>query len=65
MFIITIKRYGISNGKSHINTFKYKDSTLEIVKSYCYLDMSIKYSGHIGGPSKFLMEKIAKAFLTL
>ena len=26
------KSYGISNGKSHINTFKYKDSILEIVK---------------------------------
>ena len=25
------------NGKSHVNTFKYKDFILETVKLYCYL----------------------------
>ena len=46
-----------SNGKSHVNTFKYKDFILETVKSYCYLGVTVKYSGHIGSFSKLLMEK--------
>ena len=52
-----------SNGKSHVNTFKYKDFILETVKSYSYLGVTIKYSGHIGGSSKVLMTKGRKAFL--
>ena len=41
-----------SNGKLHVNTFKYKAFIFKTVKSYCYLDVTIrpKYSGHIGVP---------------
>ena len=52
-----------SNGKSHVNTFKYKDFILETVKSYSYLGVTIKYSGHIGDSSKVLMENGRKEFL--
>ena len=51
-----------SNGKSYLNKFKYQDCVLETVKSYCYLGMTIKYSGSIGGSSNLLMEKSRKAF---
>ena len=54
-----------SNGKSHVNIFKYKDFILETVQSYCYLGVTIKYSGHIGGSSKLLMERVEKHFLRL
>ena len=51
-----------SKGKSHVNTFKYKDYILEAVKSYCYLGVTIKYSGHIDGSSKLLIETDRKSF---
>ena len=54
-----------SNGKSHVYIFKYKDFILETVKSYCYLGVTITYSGHIGGSSKLLMEKGRKAFFKI
>ena len=45
-----------SNGKSHVNTFKYKCFILETVESYCYL-------GSILGI--FLMENGRKAAFSL
>ena len=54
-----------SNGKSYLNKFKYQDCVLETVKSYCYLDVTIKYSGCIGGSSNLLMEKGRKAFFKI
>ena len=55
----------IANGKSHVNTFKYKDFIHETVKPYCYLGVAIKYSGHIGGSSKLLMENGRKVFFKI
>ena len=49
----------------YVNIFKYKDFNLETVKSYCYLGVTLKYSGHIGGSSKLLMEKGRIAFFKI
>ena len=54
-----------SNGKSHLNKFKYQDCVLETVKSNCYLDATIKYSGSIDDSSNLLMEKGRKAFFKI
>ena len=54
-----------SNGKTYSNTFMYNGSTLETVKTYCYLGMTIKYTGnmHLAGTS--LMEKARKAWFKI
>ncbi len=55
-----------SNGKSHINFFKYGNSILQTVTSYCYLGITIKYTGNfkvLTGP--LLMEKGRKALFKI
>ena len=54
-----------SNGKSCLNTLKYHDYVLETVKFYCYLGVTIKYSGSIGGSSNLIMEKGRKRLKNL
>ena len=54
-----------SNGKSHKNLFKYHENVLETVTSYCYLGITLKYTGNpqISGP--LLMEKGRKALFKI
>ena len=54
-----------SNGKTHCNYFKYKGNYLETVKSFCYLGVTIKYTGNLNLTSKLLMEKGRKAWFKI
>ena len=54
-----------SNGKSYMNKFKSQHYTLETVKSYCYLGVTIRYNGNINASSSLLMEKGRKAYFKI
>ena len=54
-----------SNGKSFLNNFKVNENYLETVKSYCYLGVTIKYTGNLNTSSKLLMEKGRKAWFKI
>ena len=54
-----------SNGKSHCNHFKFNNNILETVKTYCYLGVSIKYTGDISCTMNSLMEKGRKAWFKI
>ena len=54
-----------SNGKAYINHFKFHDKVLETVKSFCYLVITIKYTGNISVSANLLMEKGRKAFFKI
>ena len=54
-----------SNGKAYINHFKFHDKVLETVKSFCYLGITIKYTGTISASATLLMEKGRKAFFKI
>ena len=49
-----------SNGKSHNRYFKFKEEYLESVKSYCYLGITLKYTGNVGMTSNMLMDWAGK-----
>ena len=51
-----------SNGKSFLNHFKLDNEYFETVKSYCYLGVTISYTGNLNQTSKNLMEKGRKAW---
>ena len=54
-----------SNGKTHLNSFKINESIIETVKSYCYLGITLKYTGNINISTKSLMEKGRKAWFKI
>ena len=54
-----------SNGKTYMNSFNLKGKHLETVKSYCYLGVTIKYTGNLNISSKLLMEKGRKAWFKI
>ena len=54
-----------SNGKAYINHFKFQHKVLETVKSFCYLGITIKYTGNICASTTLLMEKRRKAFFKI
>ena len=54
-----------SNSKTYMNDFNLKGKHLETVKSYCYLGMTIKYTGNLNISSKLLMEKGRKAWFKI
>ena len=54
-----------SNGKTHIKYFKFQNKTLEIVKSFCYLGITISYTGNINSSASLLIEKGRKAFFKI
>ena len=54
-----------SNGKSYLNRFKFKNNIIETVKSYCYLGVTLKYTGNLNSSSKILMEKGRKAWFKI
>ena len=48
-----------------MNNFKSQPHTLETVKYYCYLGMTIRYNGNIIAPSSLLIEKGRKAYFKI
>ena len=48
-----------------MNSFNLKGKHLETVKSYCYLGVTIKYTGNLNISSKLLMEKGRKAWFKI
>jgi hypothetical protein len=52
-----------SNGKTYMNSFNLTGKHLETVKSYCYLGVTIKYTGNLNISSKLLMEKEYKSLV--
>ena len=54
-----------SNGKSHKNFFRYENGFLETVTSYCYLGITIKYTGNLKVSGQLLMEKGRKALFKI
>ena len=54
-----------SNGKSHINHFKFQNKTVETVKSFCYLGITISYTGKINSSASLLMQKGRNAFFKI
>ena len=54
-----------SNGKSFLNHFKLDNEYLETVKSYCYLGVTVSYTGNLSQTSKNLMEKGRKAWFKI
>ena len=52
-----------SNRKAYINHFKFHDKVLETVKSFCYLGITIKYTGNISASATLLMVEGRKSFL--
>ncbi len=54
-----------SNGKTHLNSFKLNKDILETVKTYCYLGLTIKYTGNFNISSHILMEKGRKAWFKI
>jgi hypothetical protein len=54
-----------SNGKTYMNSFNLKRKYMETVKSYCYLGVTIKYTGNLNISSKLLMEKRRKAWFKI
>lgn len=58
----TWKERGSSMSPCYMNHFRYHDKILETVKSFCYLGISINYTGSIKGSASHLMEKGRKAF---
>jgi hypothetical protein len=55
-----------SNGKSFLNHFKLdNEEYLETVKSYCYLGVTVIYTGNLSQTSKNLMEKGRKAWFKI
>lgn len=50
-----------SNGKSFLNHFKIGNKTLETVKSYCYLGITINFTGNLNLSKTILMDKGRKA----
>ena len=54
-----------SNGKSFLNHFKLDNEYLETVKSYCYIGVTVSYTGNLSQTSKDLMEKGRKAWFKI
>ena len=54
-----------SNGKTFLNSFKFNKNYLETVKSYCYLGITIKYTGNFNVSPQILMEKGRKAWFKI
>ena len=54
-----------SNDKSFLNHFKLDNEYLETVKSYCYLGVTVSYTGNLSQTSKNLMEKGRKAWFKI
>lgn len=54
-----------SNGKTYLNSFKINGTVIETVKSYCYLGITLKYTGNINISAKLLMEKGRKAWFKI
>ncbi len=54
-----------SNGKSFLNHFKIENDILETVKSYCYLGVTINYTGNLNLAKAVLMEKGRKAWFKI
>ncbi len=54
-----------SNGKTYINKFTFDNNTLETVKSYCYLGITISYTGNLNISINLLMEKGRKAWIKI
>ena len=64
-FLFAIKLLFNSNGKSHQKHFKLNNEYLETVKSFCYLGISLKYTGNLNLSCKLLMEKGRKAWFKI
>lgn len=54
-----------SNGKSFLNRFKFDNEYFETVKSYCYLGVTVSYTGNLSQTSKNVMEKCRKAWFKI